>query len=139
MKNLKPQELRIGNLLYLASAKKNVVIFGIDVIEISEITHNLIRFKNGINFSVSKIELFEPILLTEEWLNKFGYFDTETPNNFTKNPFTIDEHTFWKCNEMFIDDKNGVYVKYVHQLQNLYFCLYGKELVAKELTPKQEE
>jgi hypothetical protein len=32
---------------------------------------------------------------------------------------------------MFIDDKNGVRIKYVHQLQNLYFALKQRELTIK--------
>jgi hypothetical protein len=139
MENLKPQELRIGNLLYFPFTDENVEVLGINAHENSEGIYNTISFKKNSNLYCEPILVLEPIKLTEEWLEKFGYFDTETPNNFTKNPFTIDEQTFWNCKGMFIDDKNGVYVKYVHQLQNLHFCLYGKELVAKELIPKQEE
>ena len=134
---MEAKELRIGNLLYLAFAKKNVVVFGIDVIEISEITHNLIRFKDGINFSVSKIELFEPILLTEEWLLKFGFEKSNLDEDnawlelkYRYLKFSSDESVEFKKVYLTIN-KMDIICKYVHQLQNLYFALTGEELTIK--------
>ena len=63
-----------------------------------------------------------PIPLTEEWLLKFG-FENEKENHFNIGWFSI-----WKCNDMFLCDKNGVILKTVHQLQNLYFSIYQTEL-----------
>ena len=134
---MEAKELRIGNLLYLAFAKKNVVVSGIDVIEISEITHNLIRFKDGINFSVSKIELFEPILLTEEWLLKFGFEKSNLDEDnawlelkYRYLKFSSDESVEFKKVYLTIN-KMDIICKYVHQLQNLYFALTGEELTIK--------
>ena len=44
------------------------------------------------------------------------------------NHFNIGWFSIWKCNDMFLCDKNGVVVKTVHQLQNLYFSIYQTEL-----------
>jgi hypothetical protein len=78
---------------------------------------------------------FEPIPLTEEWLIKFGFsreakiggdgiefrvyhFDVLTFNT---------NHLWWyKCQPM-----NDTPLEYVHQLQNFYFALTGKELTLK--------
>ena len=69
---------------------------------------------------------FKPIPLTEEWLLKFGLLKT-------KNSVLMGGY------ELIYDDKNNMYnvfvyhgifctIKYVHQLQNLYFALTGEEL-----------
>jgi hypothetical protein len=110
---MKPNELRIGNYVL----QDNEIISGI--------TSNSIH-----KFDLELIKL-EPIPLTKEWFNRFGYYNENRPNHFEKDEYTIDSHTFWDCNGMFIDDKNGVRVKYVHQIQNLYYALKGKELTIK--------
>ena len=87
----------------------------------------------------------EPIQLTEEWLIKFGFEkDREVYNLgipvFVKNNFRIwdnrDKVEYEKIlgysdssDFKFIYSKNiQPYIKYVHQLQNLYFSLTGEEL-----------
>jgi len=72
-------------------------------------------------------EFCKPIPLTEEWLLKFGYklyHDYVWVNDNTDVLGRIDK---------FKDDvARSIYprleIKYVHQLQNLYFALTGKEL-----------
>jgi hypothetical protein len=66
----------------------------------------------------------EFIPLTEEWFLKFGY-------KRLKDHLCILGHLVWTFNGMFICDKNGVILKYVHQLQNLYFARTEKELTLK--------
>ena len=71
---------------------------------------------------------FKPIPLTEEWLLKFG---------FERNGKKL---TFWKID--LVEDEEGIFsfdesriyidIKYVHQLQNLYFALTGEELKKQE-------
>jgi len=83
-------------------------------------------------------EGFDPIQLTEEWLLKFGFtrhhvdywndviFIKNVPNN---NEFEWGLYP----NEIGsgIQVKNRKLLKYVHQLQNLYFALTGEELTIK--------
>lgn len=101
------QELRIGNWV-------------VNVDEYWEV--RLVDFNS---MYIEKSCPFKPIPLTEEWLLKFGfkfksygYGDTEWKqwsfNGYSLNSFT--------CNT------SGVDVKYLHQLQNLYFALTGEEL-----------
>lgn len=74
-----------------------------------------------------RLEDLQPIPLTEEWLVKFGF---EQYNN-TNHYYYSNESYIVKINSEFgylfysIDHKP---IKYVHQLQNLYFSLTGEEL-----------
>jgi hypothetical protein len=77
----------------------------------------------------------EPILLTEEWLLKFG-FNTTQWDNFNShrlmignNDYTIVIYSDGNCE---IGDVVTCKIKYVHQLQNLYFALTGEELIKEE-------
>ena len=65
---------------------------------------------------------YEPINLTEEWLAKLGY------DLISENHYGVLGHLIWKIEGRFYCDKNGMQLKYVHQLQNLYFALTGSEL-----------
>ncbi len=65
------------------------------------------------------IETIKPIPLTEEWLLKFGLMSIKTELGFWNNGDAIYfSYGFEKSIEL----------KYVHQLQNLYFALTGEEL-----------
>lgn len=97
---MKTNELRIGNLV-----EKNNEMFEVDFITI-RMAHN-----------------YNPILLTEERLLNFGFEKIISVwygiGNFRINTsFDIEWGGKWM----------GIRLKYVHQLQNLYFALTGKEL-----------
>ena len=76
-----------------------------------------------------------PIPLTEEWLVKFGFIQTiigfESVNEYF--PFSIEINSLGVA-ELYIEfyggDKYKKLIKYVHQLQNLYFALTGEELTS---------
>jgi hypothetical protein len=68
----------------------------------------------------------KPIELTEEWLLKFGFkqtFISKIHLTFDKGSF----HLLKRVNHIQIWYEN-IDVKYVHQLQNLYFALTNQEL-----------
>lgn len=115
---MEARELRIGNF----------VDWNGEVGIVSQLLEKDIFFKCG---ETDLYDAIKPIPLTKEWFEKFGYYDTNMPNHFIKDEMTIDEHSFWDCNGMFIDNKNGVCIQYVHQLQNLYFALRQEELIIK--------
>jgi len=90
----------------------------------------------------SKIEYLKPILLTEEWLLKFGFKEYKDFGHKTGCfdyinfgfSYLIDTkkiRIMHKGNNMSHILQNEVH--YVHQLQNLYFALTGEELTIKEL------
>jgi len=72
----------------------------------------------------------DPIPLTEEWLFKFGfermYFFGAPLNYLLKEPICVSTHDMvieWNKPNFIIKQ-----IQYVHEIQNLYFELTGKEL-----------
>jgi len=69
---------------------------------------------------------YEPIPLTEEWLDKFG---------FENNSINLDEEGFLHLDisfiggvNVYINDMEYPHINHVHQLQNLYFALTQEEI-----------
>lgn len=119
---LDAKELRIGNFVYCKIYDKQIKMesfFGLCNIE-------------------SRPDLFEPIALTEEWLIKLGFTWSIAHQGFFKKDFyyVIDFYETYPKVEGCIaflnkNHRNGeklLSVKYVHQLQNLYFALTQSEL-----------
>ena len=123
-----PQELRLGNFV-------NHNSFGVSKI-IGILENDLIVEYDGNNYwDDSKYS--EPIELNEEWLQKLG-FEKKAEHNFRLKVLTrsiIHAYTHGKV-EIELGNMSGYsfgypQVYYVHQLQNLYFALTGKELTLK--------
>lgn len=104
------KQVRIGNYInynYLETSIVSVIESGEDITNASS-------------------NEYSPIPLTEEWILKFKYIKLN--NSF----FTTKGHLIWRINDLIMCDKNGIVLKYVHQLQNLYFALTGQELTIKQ-------
>jgi hypothetical protein len=74
----------------------------------------------------------EPIRITEEWLLKFG-FKYDTDNDKLCKSLHIDILSFRASEGHMCLESQGYrtlykHIKYVHQLQNLYFALTGEEI-----------
>lgn len=124
MEHLETKELRQGNII-LVSGKPGIVseIYDYDVIRVSEP-----------EYPVSVVHT-RGIPISEEWLNKFGIFRCksypecfEIPNGFPSyefenGRFVVSESYYLSCMPE---------IKHVHQFQNLYFTMTGKELEIKE-------
>lgn len=117
---MNPEELRIGNLVNI-----------IGLVETKITAEHILGISNGDN-------TYKPIPLTEEWLEKFGFEKDDTPATFKKYNNHLLSISFSKTDitEMEINKSpefiiNTDIVKYVHQLQNLYFALTGEELKQK--------
>lgn len=116
------QELRIGNWINYDGEN----------IELTRNRFKLLVFTLGCDFT-------EPILITEEWLFKLGFINTQI------GLFEINVLSRGKIN-IHINKKRllveigttGSYlfgetkIKSIHQLQNLYFALTGEELTLQE-------
>ena len=108
-------ELRIGNLLE------------------DDIGNIIVIDEDSLPYIVTKwIKCHHPIPLTEEWLLKFGFYLVEvfdTKIYFIKSLKQIEIRVYEDGGIDFGTENEWLTeLKYVHQLQNLYFALTGKEL-----------
>jgi hypothetical protein len=123
---MKANELRISNYVYDTLGKVNKI-------DLEAITYIVNKPHNQVN----------PIPLTEEWLLKF---DMELTDGFSSsrklylNNYENDiSKITYSPKEKLLRLSNGQskgtmlipHIKYVHQLQNLYFALTGEELTFK--------
>ena len=113
---MKATELRIGNLIFIPATKQIATITAISKLGV---------FVNDNIIGALPFAEIEPIPLTEEWLLKLGY------TKLSNSSFIDSGHGIWICNGLFMCDKNGIVLKHVHQLQNLYFALTNQELTIK--------
>jgi len=112
---MKATEFRIGNLLELPNGQP--VQISIDSLKEIE----------------SGIHPYQKIPLTEEWLLKFGF--EKIYEYYYKGRFFIenlfDNRFTFRITINNAESAHANSVKYVHQLQNLYFALTGEELIIK--------
>lgn len=92
---------------------------------------------NGVELEYYIFDGINPIPITEEWFLKFGFtFDKKDmtellspevkhPKKYIKGVVKIIEQK-----DFFVFVRYEFQIKYVHQLQNLYFALTGEELEA---------
>lgn len=79
-------------------------------------------------------EAMEPIKLTNEWFSKFGFSYKDGASEYGEerkngvNLYVHDDSPGWFHYRLGLFKGESVEVKWVHQLQNLYFALTGKEL-----------
>ncbi len=114
-------ELRIGNY-YSCASNEGIIYPRVKTIQYNEF--GFLSDIDGTNFGICK-----PIPLTEEWLLRFGFEWYGRITGWTINEHSINEKN--GCFEFCINKEFSVELKYVHQLQNLYFALTGEELTLK--------
>lgn len=130
---MKANELRIGN--YLNGKQGYVVVSEIRANNSVKIHDNTSSFYVG--------TCLKPIPLTEEWLFNFNMeyvdgFSSQRKLYVKKHEYDISQITYSE-KEGLMRLSNGEqkgtmlipHIKYVHQLQNLYFALTGEELTFK--------
>lgn len=159
---IKPQELRIGNLVtdeFYDSCKTIIEVESINkkginlLIEDDGDLPELAEMWVSPEFTFDKLH---PIPLTEEWLIKFGakncgewglsillddenytetYLLIDNPSWDTNTFYEVDYGTSKKMHSINAETdelKTIAIIQYVHQLQNLVFSLTGEELTIKE-------
>ena len=119
---MKAKELRIGNYIGFGN---------IDQIERVEIIkEQALGVYSDCEFdTLTPIELFEPIPLTEEWLLKMG-FENYDGSKWERCGIIIlnyNDGCIYLANQLHVN------IFYVHQLQNLFFSLIGEELTIVQL------
>lgn len=123
--SMEAKELRVGNFVY---HKYNNEFYQITSATISAL-------ERGEDYP-------EPIPLTEEWLKRFGWVWNEECKSFEKQPngdarMNLEYRKINGSYTMFNYVLKALIAKriwYVHQLQNLYFALTGKELTINKNT-----
>lgn len=106
------KELRIGN--YLIDSRNN---------EIHVVSGNTIH---SLEYSIS--DILKPILLTEKWMFDLGYIKIKGVHRTYSKTNYNDNSTIYNFSD-YIHQTTGVNIKYVHQLQNIYFALTNDELI----------
>ena len=123
---MKASDLRIGNFVNNKGR--------LDIVTCLE--H--VTFEDITNVRGQYYEVFipEPTPLTEEWLLRFGFdhhYDLGKRKFMNIKTLTIETNSSENFPVYYTTQKIIIcYIKYVHQLQNLYFALTGEELVVKE-------
>lgn len=122
---MKANELRIGN-----SIRRMGVVVHIDG-----------RTLFDLAYSESIRKEYEPIPLAEEWLIKFGFYfkkcgicgqDQWSGMDFYMNDIITLRGNLKNDSTLILSFLYDCQIKYVHQLQNLYFALIGEELTIKQ-------
>lgn len=136
---LRAQDLRIGNWFIDHEADPQTSIYW-QVESIERVSSNPnqkhlgVRFRNGSCWS--SISIIEPIPLTEEWLVKFGFqLEHKEGNQGSFRVYRKAELVYNSSHKAFW--YNGRILEnapldYIHQIQNLFYCLCGEELEIKE-------
>lgn len=144
---IQANELRIGNLVFVDNKKYHPKLKNIPVIvtgiEKKTLTNDL---RQSFPFSDSSIrivptqgqfkdleigqlnEFIKPIKLTEERLLQCGFKEDLSRVSWHITSYVIGEFEIYCIDGGESFKYNDVEIKYLHQLQNLYFVLTGKEL-----------
>jgi hypothetical protein len=123
---MKATELRIGNWVQIVEAGKEYQVE----------QYNFCTDDDGYSAFLDHIT---PIPLTEEWLLKFGFYEKykSVHSQWSIAGFSIQQASNWDDDNNLIPTRQEFHydwkfkVKWVHQLQNLYFELTGEELIIK--------
>ena len=116
------RDLRIGNLVLLkASTRSGNVVENAIVIELGE---DYIRTSISGVSQLPTTESFYGIELSLDLLNKHNF------RYWNESPIQIDSSgiRFYEYSVKGLGIKTGKKLQYVHEMQNLYFDLFGEEL-----------
>lgn len=113
---MKASEWKIGN--WWTNGENNYVM------DISTMQDMIIALEDGFT------DLYQPIPLTPEWLDRFGFNEITSPSHYARRFRKNRVDIYWMPNGSFFFRYNQkeIKIEYVHQLQNLYFALTGEEL-----------
>jgi len=122
MNMINASELRIGNWINPQFNMK------VSLIE-PDMVYATFEGNEGDDYEFKSGEI-PPIELDPDWLNMFGYKENKRGEyriDRYELPLVINEQSIYL---KFQTDKQKL-LEYVHELQNLYFCLNGEELQIK--------
>ncbi|PQA89916.1 hypothetical protein B0A69_21785 [Chryseobacterium shigense] len=117
---------------------KNLVDYKNQTYTITEIFHGanhdyFVKIENDFHSISVPADSIKPIQITEEWLEKFGFLRTyiseqriryERPETFIKYDFDLSSKKIMEGLKIY---GNSIRCKYIHEFQNIFSCLFGKE------------
>jgi hypothetical protein len=117
---IKPEELRIGNYYLFQGAPTAIE------------AHDL-KYLSNMKSKGQKCENYQYLPLTEEILIRAGFKWSIYHQAFHKDEFRFDLNSLQNGGYSLSTFKQNLIIiykiEYVHQIQNLYWCLIGEELV----------
>jgi hypothetical protein len=116
---MEAKEIRIGNYVYLTAEPHSPEVLEWDI--------------EDYDFYSERLGDIQPIKITEDWLIEFGFSKHSNDYYLLKNGHSTLEITLEQgFNYDYADVRENSHylteIKYVHQLQNLCYALYNKEL-----------
>lgn len=127
------------NIMNVADLKiKNLVEYENQIYMITEIFQStkqayFVQIENDIQSISVPADSIKPIKITEEWLEKLGFLKTytsdqriryERPENFIKYDIDLSSRKILEGLKIY---GNAIKCKYIHEFQNIFSCLFGKE------------
>lgn len=128
---LKVEDVRYGNLLKAFLTQE---IIKVDWLVIKHLSDGNVQSVYN-----PKKSVYEPIILTERWLERFGMITLDNEIDFiawgydNDETFGLDSDGFYDRDTLYFTYDVGFteirkQIRYVHELQNLYFAVTGREL-----------
>lgn len=117
---------------------KNLVEYRSQIFTITEIFQDdekdyFVKIENDIRSVSVPADSIKPIDITEEWLEKLGFLKTytseqriryERPETFIKYDIDLSSRKIVEGLKIY---GNSIKCKYIHEFQNIFSCLFGKE------------
>jgi len=125
---MKPNELRVSNLV----ADRGGKILSIDWFDRYKVCQQMIIEGMEVHPITEEFEYLQPIPLTPEWLERFGFVADHENQTLGTYYDHGDYGVYMMGNEICDYFYTDTRLKYLHQLQNLYHALTGTELTLTE-------
>ncbi|MDC8103623.1 MULTISPECIES: hypothetical protein [Chryseobacterium] len=117
---------------------RNLVEYKNQIFTITEIFQNnakdyFVKIENDIQSISAPADAINPIQITEEWLEEFGFSRTysseqriryERPEEFIKYDIDLSPKKIVEGLKIY---GNSIRCRYIHEFQNIFSCLFGKE------------
>nr|WP_315027687.1 hypothetical protein [uncultured Chryseobacterium sp.] len=117
---------------------KNLVEYKNQIYTITEIFHSIeqayfVKIENDIHSISVPADTIRPIKITEEWLEKLGFSRTyssdqriryERPESFIKYDIDLSSRRIMEGLKIY---GNAIKCRYIHEFQNIFSSLFGKE------------
>jgi hypothetical protein len=139
---MKANELRIGNYVTWKDEESNDSILTVTGIVLNDCIWVEWEWEDGEkDYTDCDFDGLKPIPITEDWLIKLGFYEYDRMGEnifFSMKQYNdMNWNLHFNRNILTVSFKDLVWnksfeIKYLHQLQNIFYCLCGYELTIKE-------